>query len=73
MNTYQLIHGVQSLDELVSYLGKDLYQLKSKVKNLESEIKDLRQQLYQHRACEIAQIVDRLEYIERSIDAPFLQ
>ena len=73
MNTYQLIHGVQSLDELVSYLGKDLYQLKSKVKNLESEIKDLRQQLYQHRASEIARIVDRLEYIERSIDAPFLQ
>ena len=49
MNTYQLIHGVQSLDESISYLGRDLVQLKSKVKNLESEIKDLREQLYQHR------------------------
>ena len=73
MNTYQLIHGVQSLDESISYLGRELYQLKSKVVNLESEIKDLKELLYQHRASEIAQIVDRLEYIERSIDAPFLQ
>ena len=73
MNTYQLIHGVQSLDESISYLGRDLGQQKSKVRNLESEIEDLKEQLYQHRASEIARIVDRLEYIERSIDAPFLQ
>ena len=73
MNTVQLIHGVQSLDESISYLGRDLGQQKSKVRNLESEIEDLKEQLYQHRACEIAQIVDRLEYIERSIDAPFLK
>ena len=73
MNTYQLIHCVQSLDESISYLGRDLGQQKSKVKNLESEIEDLKEQLYQHRASEIARIVDRLEYIERSIDAPFLQ
>ena len=73
MNTLQLIHGVQSLDESISYLGRDLGQQKSKVKNLESEIEDLKEQLYQHRASEIARIVDRLEYIERSIDAPFLQ
>ena len=73
MNTVQLIHGVPSLDESISYLGRDLGQQKSKVKNLESEIEDLKEQLYQHRASEIARIVDRLEYIERSIDAPFLQ
>jgi len=73
MNTVQLIHGVQSLDESISYLGRDLGQQKSKVRNLESEIEDLKEQLYQHRASEIARIVDRLEYIERSIDAPFLQ
>ena len=71
MNTVQLIHGVQSLDESISYLGRDLGQQKSKVRNLESEIEDLKDLLSEDRTPEIAQIVARLEYIERSIDTPF--
>ena len=71
MNNLQLIHCAQSLEEAVNFLGRDLYKLQSKVEDLESEIEDLKLLLSEDRTSEIAQIVARLEYIERSIDAPF--
>ena len=52
MNTYQLIHGVQSLDESISYLGKELYKLKNTIKSLESEIEELKASLPKNRTSE---------------------
>ena len=71
MNNLQLIHCAQSLEETVNFLGRDLYKLQSKVEDLESEIEDLKDLLSEDRTPEIAQIVARLEYIERAIDVPF--
>ena len=71
MNNLQLIHCAQSLEETVNFLGRDLYKLQSKVEDLESQIENLKGSLLKDGTSEKAQIVARLEYIERSIDAPF--
>ena len=48
----QLVQCIQSLEETTDYLGKELYKLKNKVKELVSEIEDLKPSLPKGRASE---------------------
>ena len=67
----QLPEFLQIAKEKIDDLEYEVEQLESKVEDLESQIENLKSSLLKDGTCEIAQIVARLEYIERSIDAPF--
>ena len=67
----QLPQFLHLAKEKIDDLEYEVERLESKIEDLESEIEDLKCSLPEDRKSDIEQIVARLEYIERSIDAPF--